>query len=123
MRKLLLSLFVTAVAAFSTVAFGGARSPAFAQLPGTGCGGGSPRVCYVETTRECTERTTDITFGSTGVSINKRCLSEITQTRTYYWPEAPQTPGGAGGGGGSMGGKKSACLEGSHAAHCQTRTR
>ena len=122
MRKLLLSLFVTAVAAFSTVAFGGARSSAFAQLPRTDCGGGSPRVCYVESTRECIERTTDITFGSAGVSINRRCLSEITQTRTYYWPEARQTPSGAGGGS-STGGNKSQCLEGSHAAHCQARAR
>ena len=122
MRKLLLSVLVAAVAAFSTVVFGGARSSAFAQLPGTGCGGGSPRVCYVETTRECVERTTDITFGPAGVGINKKCLSEITQTRTYYWPEAPQGPSGAGGGS-STGVKKSNCLEGSHAAHCQARTR
>ena len=78
MRKLLLSLFAAAVAAFSIVAFGGSRSAAFAQLPGTKCAGGSPRVCYVETTRDCTQRETNITFGPQGLEITRTCLSEIT---------------------------------------------
>ncbi len=131
MRKLLLSLFAAAVLAFGTVALGGTQSPAVAQLPSLGCTGGSREVCYMERTRDCRERVTNITFGPTGVGINRTCLSEITQERYYYYPPSPppgagapgQPGGGSGGssgGGGPSGGSRSPCMEKSFAAHCPT---
>ncbi len=126
MRKLLLSLFATAVVAFGTVALGGTRSPAVAQLPSLGCTGGSREMCYMERTRDCRERVTNITFGPSGVGINRTCLSEITQERYYYYPPPRQPgsgargPGGTGGRSGAPGGPSGGCMEKSYAAHCTT---